>query len=86
MQIKRDAAIDQLKNHTESMKLLERDIYEINRKPDIVNTQNCRFKLVSILKLDRMPFQHEVLCSSFISENQLWKMMEHKQDRVNLAF
>ncbi|XP_063188807.1 uncharacterized protein LOC134514659 [Chroicocephalus ridibundus] len=45
LRIKRDAAIDQLKNHTESMKLLERDIYEINRKLDIVNTENCRFKL-----------------------------------------
>ncbi|XP_075569178.1 coiled-coil domain-containing protein 175 [Pelecanus crispus] len=45
LRIKRDAAVDQLKNHTESMKLLERDIYEINRKLDIVNIENCRFKL-----------------------------------------
>ncbi|XP_031461211.1 uncharacterized protein LOC116236619 isoform X3 [Phasianus colchicus] len=43
--IKRDAAVSQLKHQTESMKLLERDIYEINRKLDIVNTENCRFKL-----------------------------------------
>ncbi|XP_065492418.1 cingulin-like [Caloenas nicobarica] len=45
LRVKRDAAIDQLTNHTESMKLLERDIYEINRKLDLVNTENCRFKL-----------------------------------------
>ncbi|XP_010285868.1 PREDICTED: GRIP1-associated protein 1-like, partial [Phaethon lepturus] len=45
LQIKRDAAVVQLKNHTETMKLLERDIYEINRKLDIVNTENCRLKL-----------------------------------------
>ncbi|XP_048805322.1 uncharacterized protein LOC125695200 isoform X4 [Lagopus muta] len=43
--IKRDAAVSQLKHQTETMKLLERDIYEINRKLDIVNTENCRFKL-----------------------------------------
>ncbi|XP_072193506.1 coiled-coil domain-containing protein 175 [Excalfactoria chinensis] len=45
LHIKRDAAVSQLKHQTESMKLLERDIYEINRKLDIVNTENCRFKL-----------------------------------------
>lgn len=44
LRIKRDAAVSQLKHQTESMKLLERDIYEINRKLDIVNTENCRFK------------------------------------------
>lgn len=60
--MKRDAAIDQLANHTESMKLLERDIYEINRKIDLVSTENCRFKLVSILKLNTVPFQYEVFC------------------------
>ncbi|XP_052548253.1 coiled-coil domain-containing protein 175-like [Tympanuchus pallidicinctus] len=43
--IKRDAAVSQLKHQTETMKLLERDIYEINRKLDIVNTENCRLKL-----------------------------------------
>ncbi|XP_040415871.1 spindle pole body component 110-like isoform X1 [Cygnus olor] len=48
LRIKRDAAVSQLKNHTESMKLLERDIYEINRKLDIVNTENCRFKLCNV--------------------------------------
>ncbi|XP_064919304.1 CAP-Gly domain-containing linker protein 1 isoform X2 [Columba livia] len=45
LRMKRDAAIDQLTDHTESMKLLERDIYEINRKTDLVNTENCRLKL-----------------------------------------
>ncbi|XP_040557571.1 probable DNA double-strand break repair Rad50 ATPase isoform X2 [Gallus gallus] len=45
LRIKRDAAVRQLKHQTESMKLLERDIYEINRKLDIVNTENCRFKV-----------------------------------------
>nr|XP_009669029.1 PREDICTED: coiled-coil domain-containing protein 175 [Struthio camelus australis] len=45
LRIKRDTAFGQLKNHTESMKWLERDIYEINRKLDIVNTENCRLKL-----------------------------------------
>lgn len=55
--MKRDAAIDQLTDHTESMKLLERDIYEINRKIDLVNTENCRLKLVSTLKLNTLPFQ-----------------------------
>uniref|UniRef100_A0A8C2SZ44 Coiled-coil domain-containing protein 175-like n=1 Tax=Coturnix japonica TaxID=93934 RepID=A0A8C2SZ44_COTJA len=44
LQIKRDAAVSQMKHQTESMKLLERDIYEINRKLDIVNIENCRFK------------------------------------------
>eukprot|EP00075_Anas_platyrhynchos_P006086 XP_012963737.3 coiled-coil domain-containing protein 175 isoform X2 [Anas platyrhynchos] len=48
LRITRDAAVSQLKNHTESMKLLERDIYEINRKLDIVNTENCRFKLYNL--------------------------------------
>lgn len=68
MRIKRDAATWQLKNHTESMKLLERDIYEINRKLDIVNTENCRLRLVSILKFDSVPSQYEVLCMFFISQ------------------
>lgn len=63
LRITRDAAVSQLKNHTESMKLLERDIYEINRKLDIVNTENCRFKSVSILKLNSVHSQYEVLCS-----------------------
>ncbi|XP_010170757.2 uncharacterized protein PFB0765w, partial [Antrostomus carolinensis] len=44
LRIKRATATDQLKNHTECMKLLERDIYEINRKLDIVNSENCRFR------------------------------------------
>ncbi|XP_021258463.1 myosin-9-like isoform X2 [Numida meleagris] len=43
--IKRGAAVSQLKHQTESMKLLERDNYEINRKLDIVNAENCRLKL-----------------------------------------
>lgn len=60
MCIKRDAAVSQLKHQTETMKLLERDIYEINRKLDIVNTENCRFKLVSILKINSARSQSEV--------------------------
>ncbi|PKU44752.1 hypothetical protein llap_4930 [Limosa lapponica baueri] len=56
LRIKRDAAIEQLKNHTESMKLLERDIYEINRKLDIVSTENCRFKLVPGYQRSRTSF------------------------------
>lgn len=50
------------------MKLLERDIYEINRKLEIVNIENCRFKLVSILKLDSVPSQYEVGHFSFHGE------------------
>ncbi|XP_064008904.1 serine/threonine-protein kinase 10-like [Pogoniulus pusillus] len=42
---RRGAAAGQVRSHTESVKLLERDIYEASRKLDIVNTENCRFKL-----------------------------------------
>lgn len=68
MRIKRDAAVSQLKHQTESMKLLERDIYEINRKLDIVNTENCRFKVVSMWKINSAHSQSEVTCSFLVSE------------------
>lgn len=68
MRTKRDATTGQLKNHTETMKLLERDIYEINRKLDIVNAENCKFRLVSTLKPDSAPSPCEILGSFFISQ------------------
>lgn len=60
------------------MKLLERDIYEINRKLDIVNTENCRFKVVSILKIKSARSQSELICSFPISEGATMEMLKHR--------
>ncbi|XP_032638233.2 coiled-coil domain-containing protein 175 isoform X1 [Chelonoidis abingdonii] len=60
LRIKRDLAFDQLKDHTEVLKLLERDIYEVDRKLDIVKTENCRLKLCnSQMKADILTMSHE---------------------------
>ncbi|KAM9149654.1 coiled-coil domain-containing protein 175 isoform 2-T2 [Pangshura tecta] len=60
LRIKRDLAFDQLKDHTEVLKLLERDIYEVDRKLDIVKTENCRLKLCnSQMKADNLTMSHE---------------------------
>ncbi|XP_039392101.1 coiled-coil domain-containing protein 175-like [Mauremys reevesii] len=60
LRIKRDLAFDQLKDHTEVLKLLERDIYEVDRKLDIVKTENCRLKLCnSQMKADILTVSHE---------------------------
>ncbi|XP_059577374.1 uncharacterized protein LOC132248445 [Alligator mississippiensis] len=45
LQTKRDAALEQLRDHTEVLKLLERDIYEVDRKLELVNAENGRLKL-----------------------------------------
>nr|XP_013811107.1 PREDICTED: coiled-coil domain-containing protein 175-like [Apteryx mantelli mantelli] len=63
LRIKRDTALGQLKNHTESMKWLERDIYEINRKLDIVNNENCR------LKLCNAQIKEDIFAMNFEAEN-----------------
>ncbi|TFK05449.1 Coiled-coil domain-containing protein 175 [Platysternon megacephalum] len=60
LRIKRDLAFDQLKDHTEVLKLLERDIYEVDRKLDIVKTENCRLKLCNAqMKADILTMSHE---------------------------
>ncbi|XP_034624479.1 interaptin-like isoform X2 [Trachemys scripta elegans] len=60
LRIKRDLAFDQLKDHTEVLKLLERDIYEVDRKLDIVKTENCRLKLCTAqMKADILTMSHE---------------------------
>ncbi|CAM4592599.1 unnamed protein product [Caretta caretta] len=60
LRIKRDLAFDQLKEHTEVLKLLERDIYEVDRKLDIVKTENCRLKLCNAqMKADILTMSHE---------------------------
>nr|XP_025970706.1 coiled-coil domain-containing protein 175-like [Dromaius novaehollandiae] len=63
LRIKRDTTLGQLKNHTESMKWLERDIYEINRKLDIVNTENCR------LKSCNAQIKEDIFAMNFEAEN-----------------
>ncbi|XP_067410985.1 coiled-coil domain-containing protein 175 [Emydura macquarii macquarii] len=60
LRIKRDLAFDQLKDHTEVLKLLERDIYEVDRKLDVVNTENCRLKVFNAqMKVDILTMHHE---------------------------
>ncbi|XP_038262706.1 polyamine-modulated factor 1-binding protein 1-like isoform X3 [Dermochelys coriacea] len=60
LRIKRDLAFDQLKDHMEVLKLLERDIYEVDRKLDIVKTENCRLKLCSAqMKADILTMSRE---------------------------
>ncbi|XP_074854767.1 coiled-coil domain-containing protein 175 [Carettochelys insculpta] len=60
LRTKRDLAFDQLSDHTEVLKLLERDIYEVDRKLDIVNTENCRLKLCNAqMKADILTMSDE---------------------------
>ncbi|XP_010213346.1 PREDICTED: myosin-6-like [Tinamus guttatus] len=63
LRIKRGAALDQLKQHTESAKWLERDIYEINRKLDLVHTENCR------LKACNAQIKEDIFAINFEAEN-----------------
>ncbi|XP_078516740.1 coiled-coil domain-containing protein 175 [Lissotriton helveticus] len=41
----REAVVQQLKSHKEDVKLVEKDIYETNRKLELVSMENCRLKL-----------------------------------------
>nr|XP_025046612.1 protein MLP1 [Pelodiscus sinensis] len=57
---KRELAYEQLSDHTEMLKLLERDIYEVDRKLDILNSENSRLKLCNAqMKADILTMSHE---------------------------
>ncbi|XP_069494999.1 coiled-coil domain-containing protein 175 [Ambystoma mexicanum] len=41
----REEVLNQMKNHTEEAKTIEKNIYETNRKLELVTMENCRLKL-----------------------------------------